>query len=83
MNTDKLSLVITFNSDCTSVKFRGECDGDPTEEHSVYGAAIYAAVQDIVNDEDILWHYFDLATSLYAEEEDEPKQKQFELKLVH
>ena len=52
MNTDKLSLVITFNSDCTSVKFRGECDGDPTEEHSVYGAAIYAAVQDIVNDEE-------------------------------
>jgi hypothetical protein len=40
-------------------------------------------VQDIVNDEDILWHYFDLATSLYAEEEDEPEQKQFELKLVH
>ena len=83
MNTDKLSIVITFNSDCTSVKFKGECDGDPTEEHTVYGAAIYAAVQDIVNDEDILWYYFDLATTLYAEEEDEPEQKQFQLKLVH
>ena len=85
METGNLSLIITFNSDCTSVKFKGECDGEPSMEQSAYGAAIYAAVQDIVNEEEILMHYLELATTLYGEEDDEevPEKKQFELKLVH
>ena len=80
METGRLSLVITFESDCSSVKFKGECDGEPTLEQSAYGGAIYAAVQDIVNNEEVLTHYLKLAQDLT---EEEPAQEQFKLKLVH
>tara|TARA_B110000091_G_C13501754_1_gene344639 strand:+ start:94 stop:348 length:255 start_codon:yes stop_codon:yes gene_type:complete len=84
METGSLSLIITFNSECTSVKFKGACDGEPTNEQSAYGAAIYAAVQDIANNEEILMHYLELANTLYREDlEIEAEKKQFELKLVH
>ena len=83
METGRLSLVITFESDCSSVKFKGECDGDPTLEQSAYGGAIYAAVQDIVNDEEVLMYYLDMATALMKEEDEEPAKKKVKLKLVH
>ena len=84
METGRLSLIITFESDCSSVKFKGECDGDPTLEQSAYGGAIYAAVQDIVNNEEVLMHYLEMATAVMKEEDNkEPAKKKFKLKLVH
>ena len=83
METGRLSLIITFESDCSSVKFKGECDGDPTLEQSAYGGAIYAAVQDIVLNEEVLTHYLEMATDLMKEENEEPAKKKVKLKLVH
>jgi len=80
MDTGRLSLIITFESDCSSVKFKGECDGDPTLEQSAYGGAIYAAVQDIVLNEEVLMHYLEMSRALIKED---AKEKQFKLKLVH
>jgi len=84
MDTGRLSLIITFESDCSSVKFKGECDGDPTLEQSAYGGAIYAAVQDIVLNEEVLMHYLEMSRALIKEEDNkEPAKKKVKLKLVH
>tara|TARA_B110000238_G_C15948769_1_gene362283 strand:+ start:460 stop:696 length:237 start_codon:yes stop_codon:yes gene_type:complete len=78
-----MTLILTVEADCESVKFNGECDGEPTPEQSGIGAAIYAAVVDIINDEDILMYYLAFASAMEDEEEEEEKPKQFKLKLVH
>ena len=84
METWRLSLIITFESDCSSVKFKGECDGDATLEQSAYGGAIYAAVQDIVLNEEVLMHYLEMSRALIKEEDNkEPAKKKVKLKLVH
>jgi hypothetical protein len=84
MDTGRMTLLLTLDADCSSVKFTGECDGEPTIEQNGIGAAIYAAIVDIINDEDVLMHYLALASALADEEEEEEKKpKQFELKLVH
>ena len=79
-----MTLLLTLDADCSSVKFTGECDGEPTIEQNGIGAAIYAAIVDIINDEDVLMHYLALASAMADEEEEEEKKpKQFKLKLVH
>jgi hypothetical protein len=85
MDTGRMTLLLTLDADCSSVKFTGECDGEPTIEQNGIGAAIYAAIVDIINDEDVLMHYLALASAMAdeEEEEEEKKPKQFELKLVH
>jgi|TARA_R110000744_G_scaffold51337_6_gene110565 hypothetical protein len=84
MDTGRMTLLLTLDADCSSVKFTGECDGEPTIEQNGIGAAIYAAIVDIINDEDVLMHYLALASAMADEEEEEEKKpKQFELKLVH
>ena len=85
MDTGRMTLLLTLDADCSSVKFTGDCDGEPTIEQNGIGAAIYAAVVDIINDEDVLLHYLALASAMAdeEEEEEEKKPKQFELKLVH
>ena len=76
--------MLTLDADCSSVKFTGDCDGEPTIEQNGIGAAIYAAVIDIINDEDVLLHYLALASAMADEEEEEEnKPEQFKLKLVH
>ena len=85
MDTGRMTLLLTLDADCSSVKFTGECDGEPTIEQNGIGAAIYAAIVDIINDEDVLMHYLALASAMAdeEEEEEEKKPKQFKLKLVH
>jgi|TARA_R110002072_G_scaffold140894_1_gene285514 hypothetical protein len=83
MDTGKMTLTLTVDADCESIKFYGECDGEPTLKQSGVGAAIYAAVVDIINEEDTLLYYLELATALSEEEEEKPNPKQFKLKLVH
>jgi|TARA_B110000908_G_C10167866_1_gene409338 hypothetical protein len=84
MDTGRMTLLLTLDADCSSVKFTGECDGEPTIEQNGIGAAIYAAIVDIINDEDVLMHYLALASAMADEEEEEEKKpKQFKLKLVH
>tara|TARA_R110002153_G_scaffold84299_2_gene211156 strand:- start:1606 stop:1860 length:255 start_codon:yes stop_codon:yes gene_type:complete len=84
MDTGRMTLLLTLDADCSSVKFTGECDGEPTHEQNGIGAAIYAAIVDIINDEDVLMHYLALASAMADEEEEEEKKpKQFKLKLVH
>ena len=84
MDTGRMTLLLTLDADCSSVKFTGECDGEPTIEQNGIGAAIYAAIVDIINDDDVLMHYLALASAMADEEEEEEKKpKQFELKLVH
>jgi len=85
MDTGRMTLLLTLDADCSSVKFTGECDGEPTIEQNGIGAAIYAAIVDIINDEDVLMHYLALASAIAdeEEEEEETKPKQFKLKLVH
>tara|TARA_R110002153_G_scaffold252395_1_gene410156 strand:+ start:24 stop:278 length:255 start_codon:yes stop_codon:yes gene_type:complete len=84
MDTGRMTLMLTLDADCSSVKFTGECDGEPTIEQNGIGAAIYAAVIDIINDEDVLLHYLALASAMADEEEEEEnKPEQFKLKLVH
>jgi hypothetical protein len=85
MDTGRMTLMLTLDADCSSVKFTGECDGEPTIEQNGIGAAIYAAIVDIINDEDVLMHYLALASAMAdeEEEEEEKKPKQFKLKLVH
>jgi len=84
MDTGRMTLLLTLDADCSSVKFTGECDGEPTIEQNGIGAAIYAAIVDIINDEDALMHYLALASAMADEEEEEEKKpKQFKLKLVH
>ena len=85
MDTGRMTLLLTLDADCSSVKFTGECDGEPTIEQNGIGAAIYAAIVDIINDDDVLMHYLALASAMAdeEEEEEEKKPKQFELKLVH
>jgi len=83
MDTGRMTLLLTLDADCSSVKFTGECDGEPTIEQNGIGAAIYAAIVDIINDEDVLMHYLALASAMADEEEEEEKKpKQFKLKLV-
>ena len=84
MDTGRMTLLLTLDADCSSVKFTGECDGEPTIEQNGIGAAIYAAIVDIINDDDVLMHYLALASAMADEEEEEEKKpKQFKLKLVH
>lgn len=83
MKTGRMTLNLTVDPDCESVRFSGECDGEPTHEQSGIGAAIYAAVVDILNDEEILMHYLALASAMADEEDEEEKPEQFKLKLVH
>ena len=84
MDTGRMTLLLTLDADCSSIKFTGECDGEPTIEQNGIGAAIYAAIVDIINDEDVLMHYLALASAMADEEEEEEKKpKQFKLKLVH
>ena len=84
MDTGRMTLLLTLDADCSSVKFTGECDGEPTIEQNGIGAAIYAAIVDIINDEDVLMHYLALASAMADEEEEEEnKPEQFKLKLVH
>ena len=85
MKTGRMTITLTVESDCESVKFSGGCDGEPTPEQSGIGAAIYAAVVDIINDEDTLMYYLALASAIAdeEEEEEETKPKQFKLRLVH
>ena len=84
MDTGRMTILLTLDADCSSVKFTGECDGEPTIEQNGIGAAIYAAIVDIINDEDVLMHYLALASAMADEEEEEEKKpKQFKLKLVH
>ena len=84
MDTGRMTLLLTLDADCSSVNFTGECDGEPTIEQNGIGAAIYAAIVDIINDEDVLMHYLALASAMADEEEEEEKKpKQFKLKLVH
>ncbi len=81
MDTGRMSLIITLESDCSSVRFRGECDGEATEEQSALTAAIYAAVTDITQDSETYTYYLQLADSLAEEEERVEKRKH--LKLIH
>jgi len=84
MDTGRMTLLLTLDADCSSVKFTGECDGTATMEQQGIGAAIYAAVVDIINDEDVLMHYLAIASAMAdEEEEEEEKPEQFKLKLVH
>ena len=84
MDTGRMTLLLTLDADCSSVKFTGECDGEPTIEQNGIGAAIYAAIVDIINDDDVLMHYLALASAMADEEEEEEnKPEQFKLKLVH
>jgi len=81
MDTGRLSLVITLESDCSKMKFKGSCDGTPTEDQNAFAAAIYAAVSDITQSDETFTYYLQLADGLAKEEERIDKRKH--LKLMH
>ena len=81
MDTGRLSLTITIENDCSSIKFKGECDGDSSYEQNAFAAAIYAAVTDIVENDDTFNRYLDLADEMAEVLEKADRRKN--LKLVH
>ncbi len=81
MDTNRVSLIITIEDDCSTVKFKGECDGNPSDEQYAFTSAIYAAAMDVVQSDEVFTHYLKVAEQIADAEEREEKQPQ--LKLVH
>jgi hypothetical protein len=81
MDTNRVSLIITIEEDCSSIKFRGECDGKPNDDQNALTAAIYAAAMDIAQDSDVFTHYLAIADALAEEEHKADMRKS--LKLIH
>jgi|TARA_R110002096_G_C14392490_1_gene706648 hypothetical protein len=67
MDTNRVSLIITIEEDCSSVKFKGECDGAASEDQSDVAAAIYAAVSDIAANPDTLEYFLEMAAEMAKE----------------
>ena len=82
MDTNRLSLIITIEDDCSSVKFKRECDGTTSNDQDAMAAAIYAAVTDIALSPETFDYYLAMAEEL-SKEQHEEKPEQFKLKLVH
>jgi len=68
MDTNRVSLTITIEEDCSSIKFKGECDGTPSEDQNDVAAAIYAAVSDIAENTDTFEYFFEMAQEMAKEE---------------
>tara|TARA_Y100000015_G_C2393464_1_gene91442 strand:+ start:733 stop:978 length:246 start_codon:yes stop_codon:yes gene_type:complete len=81
MDTNRVSLIVTIEDDCSSIRFKGQCDGKPSDEQNAFAAAIYAAVMDIAQDDETFTYYLKVADAL-AEEEDRA-EKRSKLKLIH
>jgi hypothetical protein len=67
MDTNRVSLTVTIEEDCSSVKFKGECDGTPSDDQNDVAAAIYAAVTDITLTPEIFEYYLAMAVEMGKE----------------
>lgn len=67
MDTNRVSLTVTIEEDCSSVKFKGECDGTPSNDQNDVAAAIYAAVTDISLTPEIFEYYLAMAVEMGKE----------------
>lgn len=81
MDTNRVTLFVTIEDDCSTVRFKGQCDGKPSDDQNAITAAIYAAVLDVVQDSDTFTYYLALADELA--EEEARAEKRANLKLVH
>ena len=64
MDTNRVSLTITIEEDCSSVKFKGEVDGIASNDQNAMSAAIYAAVTDLTLTPEIFEYYSDMAVEM-------------------
>tara|TARA_R110000822_G_scaffold265007_1_gene389033 strand:+ start:281 stop:523 length:243 start_codon:yes stop_codon:yes gene_type:complete len=71
MDTNRVSLIITIEEDCTSIKFKGEVDGTASEDQNDVAAAIFSAVSDIAANSDTLDYFLEMS-ELMAEELHKP-----------
>ena len=75
MDTNRVSLTITIEEDCSSVKFKGEVDGAASDDQNAMSAAIYAAVTDIVLTPEVFDYYTEMAAEMGKELAYEPSLK--------
>ena len=64
MDTNRVSLTVTIEEDCSSVKFKGECDGTPSADQNEVASAIYAAVTDISLTPEVFEYYLAMAVEM-------------------
>jgi len=67
MDTNRVSLTVTIEEDCSSVKFKGECDGTPSPDQNEIASAIYAAITDITLTPEIFEYYLAMAVEMGKE----------------
>lgn len=72
MDTNRVSLIITIEEDCSSVKFKGECDGAASADQNDIASAIYAAVTDVVISPETLEYYLEMAAELSKQQDTQP-----------
>ena len=40
MDTNRVSLIVTIEDDCSSIRFKGQCDGKPSDEQNAFAIAV-------------------------------------------
>lgn len=81
MDTNRVQLVFTLEEDCSSIKFKSFVDGEASDDQKTFVAAIYAAVMDVCQTDEVFTYYLQVADQMA--EEEVRKQKRAHLKLIH